>query len=225
VEFSRPSDFEVEDDWDTWSGEVHLPAMASAAGAWVATRWEVHDRPQGFAPPVGFTHLTIYEFTDVERGAPALLDRLDAGRSDGTHHPAHAIGAVDVFVPTGRRWRGRREPSAALTGQVVAYVGPTDPSLAEPWSQWLDDVHVGDMVDSGAFADASRWVRRDPARFGPNFFTVYDVEIGDVAEAVALSGAAMGPAHHAGRVMAEHSGGLRAALRATAPHGGAGHRP
>jgi hypothetical protein len=225
VVFSRPSDFTLESEWDTWCDDVHLPESATAAAAWVVTRWEVADRPSGFSPPVGFTHVTIYEFTDVEQGAVQLLDLLDRGRSDGTHHRAHAITGVDVLVPTGEAWRGRREPHDGLTGQVVAYVGPTDPSVTDEWSRWLDDVHVADMMGSGAFADASRWVRRQPARFGPNFFTIYDVELDDVAEAVALSGAAMAPAHAAGRIMGQHSGGSRAALRRTGRHGGRGFRP
>ena len=53
--------------------------------------------------------------------------------------------------------------------------------------------------------------RLTPARFGPNYLTVYDVEGLDVGEAVARSGAAMGAAHQAGRLLASLTGGLATA--------------
>jgi len=67
--------------------------------------------------------------------------------------------------------------------------------------------------------------RLTPARFGPNYLTVYDVEGLDVGEAVARSGAAMGAAHQAGRLLACHSGGVRAALRPAGRYGSEGFRP
>ena len=68
------------------------------------------------------------------------------------------------------------------------------------------------MVDSGAFANASRWVRTQRARFGPNYLTVYDVTLADINEAVHLSGAAMAPAREKGRLLDVHAEGLRASL-------------
>lgn len=223
VVLTRPSDFSQEAAWDAWYDDTHLPDTVEASGAWVATRWQVHDRPAGYSPAVGFTHVAIYEFDDVASGAPALLDRFEDRRAAGELHPAHAITAVDVFVPTGA-WCGRLEPREALRGQVMAYVGPTDPAVVEDWSRWVDEVHTVDMMGSGAFADTSRWVRVDPARFGPNFLTVYDVELDDLTEAVSLSGRAMAPAHEQGRILEAHSGGLRAALIPAGRHGSTGYR-
>lgn len=212
VEYSRPSDLHREAEWDAWCDDEHLPAAAAAAGAWVATRWEVADRPAGASPPVGFTHVTIFELEDAEGGASALLDHLDRARAEDRLHPLHTISAADALAAaTG--WPGRREPRAALAGQVMAYVGPNDRRLDREWDEWLAAVHIPDMLGSGAFVDASRWRRLEPARFGPNYLTIYDVEGIDVLEAVALSGKAMAPAHDAGRIMACHSGGIRAALR------------
>lgn len=224
IVFTRPSDFSQEAAWEDWYDDVHLPDSADASGAWVVTRWEVSDRPSGYSPAAGFTHVAIYEFDDVERGAPALLDLFEQRRASGDLHGAHTITALDVLVPTGA-WKGRLEPRDACTGQVIAYVGPNDPTLTAEWSAWLDEVHVPDMMGSGAFVDASRWTRRDPARFGLNFLTIYDVELDDVAEAVTLSGRAMAPAHAEGRLMECHAGGIRGSLVQTGRYGGHGYRP
>ena len=223
VVFTRPSDMHGESGWDRWYDQEHLPDTVAASGAWVATRWEVADRPVGVSPPVGFTHVAIYEFEDVAQGSAALLDHIERSRAVGQIHPLHTISAVDTLVAaTG--WPGRLEPRAGVTGQVIAYVGPNDPALDGPWNEWLAAEHIPDMLAAG-FVDASRWRRTQPVRFGPNYLTVYDVEGMDVMEAVARSGEAMAPAHAAGRIMSCHSGGIRAALRPAGDHGSAGCRP
>lgn len=220
---SRPSDFGREAEWNDWYDEVHLPATLEASGAWVATRWETIDRPPGFSTPVGFTHVAIYEF-EVERGAAQLLEIIDGPRTaGGPIHPSHTIIDVDVLTPLGR-WADKTEPSTGLTGQVIAYVGTNDPTREAEWHAWYDDVHAPDMMGSGAFSNTTRWVRTAPARFGPNFLTIYDVEDKPVAEAVALSGAAMGPAARDGRLLDCHAGGLRSALQPAGSHGPQGYR-
>jgi hypothetical protein len=224
VVFSRPSDLHGEAEWDAWYDDEHLADTAEASGAWVVTRWAVADRPAGASPPVGFTHLAIYEFDDVRTGGPALLDHLERSRPNGRLHRLHTISAVDVLAAASG-WPGRLEPRASVTGQVFAYVGPNDPALDTEWNEWLAAVHIPDMLGSGGFTDASRWERLEPARFGPNYMTIYDVEDIDVLEAVARSGAAMTPAHDAGRILPCHSGGIRAALRPAGRHGPEGFRP
>ncbi len=209
--FSRPSDFAQEAEWSAWYDGTHLPAAVASSGAAVATRWEHVERPHGASPPVGFTHMTAYEFDDLGAGAPKLLDVLDPSRAR-SRHQADMIVGVEVLAPAGARWHHRRRGDD-VTGQVIAFVGPNDPAREEEWNVWLDDVHVPDMLGSGAFVNATRWVRTARDRFGPNYLTIYDVTLPDIDEAVALSGAAMGPARERGRLRPFHAGGLRAALR------------
>ena len=208
VVFSRPSDFAQEATWDEWYRDEHLPTTAKAAGATAATRWENTDRPHMAVSPVGFTHVAIYEFDDVASGGPKLLDLFDKGPK----LPIHSITAVEVMRSAGAPWNHRLEPSPEITGQVIAFVGPAERARDAEWNEWLNTIHIPDMVDSGAFANASRWVRTQPARFGPNYLTVYDVTLSDINEAVGLSGAAMAPAREKGRLLDVHAGGLRASL-------------
>jgi hypothetical protein len=214
IVFSRPSDFAQEEAWSAWYEERHLPTTANASGATSATRWENIDRLPMAASPVGFTHVAIYEYDDVAVGPSTLLDLFDPTSAPAAaRHPAHTIIGVEVMRPAGRRWNQRRHLTDDITGQVIAFVGSNDPAREDEWNAWLDAVHVPDMVDSGAFVNATRWVRTEAARFGPNYLTMYDVALDDVGEAVALSGAAMGPARERGRLLECHAGGLRAALR------------
>jgi hypothetical protein len=187
----------------------------------VATRWETIGRPAGFSEAIGFSHVAIYEFEDIDAGAPRLLELLDSGRENV--HVAHTVIGVEVMKPVGA-WNQRAEPHAGLNGQVIAFTGPNDPAKEDEWHAWYDQTHVPDMMASGAFVDTTRWVRTEPARFGLNYLTVYDVELEDVGQAVALSGAAMIPVIEQGRLMECHAGGLRMALRPAGRYRGSGYR-
>jgi hypothetical protein len=214
VVFSRPSDFAQERAWSAWCGGSHLPTTRDRSGARAATWWENIERPPMATPPVGSTHVAIYEFDDVATGSAVLFDLLDpSSASAAPRHPAHTIVGVEVMRPAGTRWNQRLEPSPDITGQVIAFVGPNDPAREDEWNVWLDTVHVPDMVDSGAFVNATRWVRTERVRLGLNYLTIYDVALPVVDEAVARSAAAMAPAREKGRLLECHAGGMRAALR------------
>jgi hypothetical protein len=214
VVFSRPSDFAQEHAWSAWYRGTHLPATIDASRAKSATWWENVERPHMSVSPVGFTHVAIYEFDHVATGAPALLDLFDSSSATAApRHPVHTIIGVEVMRPAGNRWNDRLEPSRDITGQVIVFVGPSDPAREAEWNTWLDTVHVPDMVNSGAFVNATRWVRTDRSRFGLDHLTIYDVTLADVDEAVVLSASAMAPAREHGRLLECHAGGLRAVLR------------
>lgn len=222
--FSRPSDFGREQEWSDWYDDVHLPATVAASQARVVTRWETIDRPPGFSTPVGFTHVAIYEFAAAGQIA-SLYEVLDGPRTaGGPIHPMHTVLEVDAFIPFGR-WTKRVEPSPQLRGQVLAYVAPNDPQRLAEWNAWYDDVHAPDMMDSGAFSNTTRWERLERRRWSPNYLTLYDVTESTVPDAVAMSGAAMGPAKANGRLLDYHAGGLRSALTPAGRFGGEGYRP
>jgi len=221
---TRPSDFSQEAAWATWCDDVHLPETGAASGAKVVTHWQVADRPQGFSPVQGFTHVDFYEYDDAARGLSGLLDAFDSQRSAGRTHPCHSVVAVDAFTATGR-WARPTMHGPALTGHVMSYVMTNDPSNADAWNAWLDDVHVPDMLASGAFVNARRWHRVEPARYGANYLTVYDVELDDLNQAVHLSGSVMPELLRTGRMFTAHYGGMRAMLSPSGRYGATGWTP
>jgi hypothetical protein len=221
---TRPSDFSQEDAWAAWCDDVHLPETGAASGAKVVTHWQVADRPAGFSPVQGFTHVDFYEYDDGQRGLRDLLDAFDGQRSVGRTHPCHSVVAVDGFESTGR-WAKPTEHGPALMGHVMSYVMTNDPSRTDEWNGWLDNVHVPDMIASGAFVNARRWHRLDPPRYGANYLTVYDVELADLNEAVRLSGSVMPELLRTGRMFTPHYGGMRAMLKPSGRYGATGWSP
>jgi hypothetical protein len=224
ITFSRPTDFTRETEWAEWYDGEHLPdTVGPATGAWVATRFESIDRPPGAAPPVGFSHMAVHEFEDIDRDGGRFLDHIDALRAGSRMHPVHTIIGLELFRIFGR-WNTKPEPSADLRGHIFAYTMSNDPAVEDEWNEWYDGTHVPDMMSAGVFAATTRWERLASPRFGPRYLTLYDIAQDDVADAVARSGAIMPGLHASGRLNHHHAGGMRAALRATGRHAGRGYR-
>ena len=125
-------------------------------GRWVVTRWEVADRPAGasrrWASP---TSASTSSTTCGRADRAARPPRSVASRAGSP--AAHHLGGRRAGVGLGLA--GRLEPRASVTGQVIAYVGPNDRALDAEWNEWLSAMHIPDMLASGGFTDASRWVR------------------------------------------------------------------
>jgi hypothetical protein len=211
--------------WDEWEDEVHVPALCTEGGPWVATRFELTARPQPGMPGIGFTHVTIYELADADVAAQAArtLDVDDALRAQGRMHPAHAAIGADVFTAHGPFGR-KPEPSPALHGHILTYVLCNDPAREHEWDAWYDEEHVPDMLSCGAFHAMSRWERSPRARVGSNFLTLYDVATDTVDEAVRRSAVTLAEIVAAGRKHETHAGGLTVTLQPAGRHGGAGYR-
>jgi len=214
-----------EADWDGWEDDIHIPAVCTNDGPWVATRFELTARPQPGMPGIGFTHVTIYELDDrdVTAQAARALDAGDALRVEGRMHAAHVTVAADVFRAHGR-FGEKPEPSPALRGHILTYVLCNDPAREREWDAWYDEQHVPDMMSCGAFDALSRWRREPRIRAGSNFLTLYDVATDTVDEAVQRSATVLAEVVAAGRKHETHAGALTLMLRPAGRHGGNGYR-
>jgi hypothetical protein len=89
-----------------------------------------------------------------------------------------------------------------------------DPRREAEWDRWNDEMHMPDMMDSGAFLGVSRWRRSTRGRHGPQHLTLYDVGPEGVDRAVERSAAVMPGLTAAGRKLDCHVGGLTVTLAA-----------
>jgi hypothetical protein len=212
--------------WDAWEDDVHVHALCGPGGARAATRFELTARPQPGMPGIGFTHVTIVELDDPDLAAQAarVVAVDDELRASGRMHPAHAPIGADAFVGHGRYGTKPEWHMGARTGHILTHVLCTDPARVDEWDQWYDDVHVPDMLSSGAFSAMSRWRRLDPVAVGANHLTLYDVATATVEEAVERSATTLAEVVAAGRKHECHTGGLTVTLRTTGRHGGPGVR-
>ncbi len=228
IVFCRTNLPAAEAEWERWYDDEHLPdlfARAGDAAPRVATRFALSVKPQPGMPGLGFSHVTIYEFDgDDPRVEMERLLALDGTlRAEGRIHPTHAVADVQTFLAHGP-YRIKPDPSPSLRGHILAWVYPNDPRAEAEWDAWYDHEHVPDMMHSGAFAAATRWVRLDRRPYGPNHITLYDVAHPSIDTAVERSAAVMPGIIASGRKHVTHTGALTLTLVPTGRHGGAGYR-
>jgi hypothetical protein len=217
-----------EASWSGWYDDVHLPDLFTRAGAdapKVVTRFELSRKPEPGMPGLGFSHVTIYEFDgDEPLRKVARIGEVDAAlRADGHIHKTHAVIDAQTFVVHGP-FAHKPEPSSSLRGHILAWVFPNDAARETEWTEWYDHEHVPDMMDSGAFAAATRWQRAPRVPHGANFITLYDVAHPSVDIAVQRSAAVMPGIIAGGRKHETHTGALSLTLVPTGRYGGTGYR-
>ena len=222
VVFTRCNAPAALEGWAAWYDDVHLPALI-AEGADVITRFELTQQPVPGMPSIGFSHVAFHEYrgADADERLDASLRFCDELALASQLHPNHSLIAVDVLAAHGGE---KSDPSPELKGHIMAYVMSNQPARQAEWDRWYDEVHLPDMMDSGAFCAGSRWRRREPARHGANDMTLYDVAGCMVEEAVAQSARVMPGIVAAGRKLDCHVGAMTVTLRPTGAYGGAGLR-
>lgn len=217
---TRCNDPSREAEWSAWYDESHLPDLLEA-GADVAARFELTQKPVPGMPSIGFSHVALYEFRgkDAEKRLEATLERDDELRRLGRLHPNHCVIAVEGL-------RAHRDigfdPSPDVQGLIFVSVMCNDPSREAEWDDWYDDQHLPDLMSTGAYAATSRWIRREPARHGPNHLTFYHVTDCSVEDAIERSAQVLSKLADAGRKHPCHTGGMSVTLRPTGRHGGEG---
>ncbi len=204
---------DLAEEWSAWYTDDYLPALVGGAVV-AATRWCLGGTPAPGGPGPGHSHVSRLDVEgDPAEAARAVRRGVAEMRRGGRIHPAHAETAVDVWAAQGAT-APVIDAASPRTAMIVAEVMCTDPAREPEWDAWYDDQHVPDMLSSGAFAAATRWVRVPRRGAGCDHLTVYEVTGFDAAEAVRRSAAAMPGIIAAGRKHECHTGGKTMALDA-----------
>ncbi len=178
------NDPNMEREWHEWYDRVHLPDVLATGAAWTATRWEVLH-----PPAIGPRFITIYEVSAEDvAGAVAKASAASAQwRAAGRMHPSHCIAQADVVRALGR-WTQKPPPSPRTKGQLLVYTMCNEPGQEQSFNGWYDNVHIPDVLETGCFFAATRWVRLQPQAVGANHLAIYEIEHDDIEAAVARSG-------------------------------------
>ncbi len=211
VTFSRCNDPSMEDGWNEWYDTVHLPDIMSAGLWWTVTRWQLAGRERGACPELGFSHMNLLEVLgpDVEgrmqSAAAANASRAREWREQGRLHPNQ--GVIDtIALKSVGRWSDKPAPSPRTKGMLMAFATCTDPTKVDDWNGWYDTVHIPDLLATGTFFAATRWVRLDPVPFRPNYLTIFETEDEDPVAAADLAASSAKTLRAAGRYHANHCG-------------------
>lgn len=195
------------DDWERWSTGPHLEHLDTLASVGGVSRGAVVPVPEVGVPGPGFTHVELIELVaPVDQGVADVRAALVSERAGPGGRADHAVVRGEALVPHGPHTVEAGARSAS-TGHILADVLCTDHRHEPEWDRWYDEVHLPDMLATGAFAGGSRWRRRLRPQWGAAHVTLYDIDLAEVTHAVDRSAAAMPELMVAGRKHPYHCGG------------------
>ncbi len=166
------SDPDQEVDFDRWYNEVHLPDVCDPGVFPRATRFENPQAQGGENQP---RHIAIYE-TDRDDPGAAWDDNREntmSLRDQGRIHPTLKA----VFVGVYKRWGGPNILSGRqTTGILVVLNGPSDLAREDEFNAWYDEVHIPDVVSTGAYHSAVRYVNTNKDTGQPKYLAIYETD-------------------------------------------------
>lgn len=198
-----------EADWLAWQqGEHRADLLGTGATAVAFT--QLTPKPIPGMPGIGFSHVTLVRYENGERDVnpPQIMRDIE---ERGRLHDSHTLIDAEVFTAHGR-WTEPAPPDVDVHGHILTHVMPNLEDLEADWDRWYDDIHVPDMMTTGAFASATRWIRRPRRQIGPNHITLYDITHRPVETAVDMSAAALPSIIKAGRKHQAHTGAMTLVL-------------
>ncbi len=227
ITFTRCNDPSKEAEWSAWYDDIHLPDVMATGTCWVATRWELIDRPVTGYPALGFTHLNVKEVEGPDVAANMLPRNPGTGlkrlKEQGRMFPNQGVIDIQTLKSVGR-WSEKPEPTAETKGLFCVFATCTDSDMEDEWNDWYDNVHVPDILDTGRFRAATRWVRLERRRNGTDYLALYEVADDDIAGTVGMIGDLVPKLFAQGRMHSFHCAGMRFATKPAGKWTGRGFR-
>ncbi len=165
VVLTDPASPEVDDEYNRWYTDEHLPDVLAVPGYVRATRYRAMDD----AGPLEQQYLALYELEVSDLAAlRAVSDehmrRIAAGemrRSPAGVMRRESMRAM-YYVPTGPRQVARHvapdEHDVVPEAVFLPFTDPASPADDSEFNRWYDEVHLPEVLDVPGFAAASRWV-------------------------------------------------------------------
>lgn len=162
-----------EDDFDRWYNEIHLPDVCNPGVFSRATRYQNPNATGGDEQP---RYAALYETDRDDPGAAWIDNREHTGplRAQGRIHGALKASYVGVY----KRIGGPPAAARPVTGVLIVLNDCADPARHDEFNAWYDDVHIPDVLATGAYHSAARYENTDPES-GPRYLAVYETDAAD----------------------------------------------
>ena len=166
------------EEFNYWYNHMHVPDVTGPGVFRHAIRFANSDP----ASPAG-QYVATYEtdWEEVEKAMPAhreASDRIRAGADRGT--PLIQPVTVGVFKRRGGEFNAAAKPGLGI---LVVLSNCKDTHDEKEFNRWYEDVHVPDILDSGAFHTAYRYESTDPEATKAKYLAIYETENRDPAAA------------------------------------------
>ncbi len=176
IAFSNCVDPSKEAEMNEWYNGVHIPDIVRSGIFANATRYVNPQAKGGAADP---KYMAIYE---TERDDPAaawaetLSHRAKWTRwsAESSIHPALSLTLVAVYRATGRM--PPPLPGKRTLGALVGMVDCSDAAREAEFNRWYDEVHALDVLKTGLYWSALRYVNTAPGLGQPKSLALYETE-------------------------------------------------
>jgi hypothetical protein len=149
-------------EFNRWYDQVHIPDLLASHLATHGLRYE------NAAPDAGEArYLTIWELDRTELGK---LDEEFAGLRDrltrrGRIHPALAVMARKIWQRIGPEFVTKRGVPDAVKGIWLIESTCIDAARDAEFNRWYDTMHIPDLLNTGVFTAAYRFIELDGRRY------------------------------------------------------------
>ncbi len=186
-----------EAEFNEWYVGMHVLDVTEPGIIGSCTRFHNPAATGGAESP---KHLAVYE-TDREDPAEAWAENRKHTASlkeRGRIHPAISSTMVAVWKRLGASAgaEGRRKTS----GTLVVMVDVPDPTREDDFNQWYTDVHIPDILETGLYFSATRYVNTGVTPGQPKYLTIYETDREDAIAAAAELRGEMGGLASKGRL-------------------------
>ncbi len=169
------SDPAKDAELNKWYVEMHIPDVTGPGIFPLCTRFE---SPEAKGGPESPKLLAIYETTRPDPAASWLENRTHTAklRDMGRISPHMKSTMVGVFKRTGVFGAyGKKKTS----GILFVLTDCSDPAREAEFSKWYDQVHVPDVLGTGLYFAAERFVNTNPGAGQPKFLALYETDLPD----------------------------------------------
>ena len=171
------------DDYTHWYNHIHIPDVTAPGIFSHAIRFANSDPDS----PSG-RYIATYEtdWEDVSKARPANHEagaKLRGGADRGS--PYIQSVTVGVFKKLGGEFTASAKPTRGI---LMVLSNCKDTASEEDFNRWYEDVHIADILDTGAFHTAYRYESLDPQATKGKYIAIYETDSSDPAEAGAELG-------------------------------------
>ena len=170
-----------EDEFNYWYNHMHVPDVTAPRIFRHAIRF-VNTDPDSPAGKYIATYETTWE--DVSKAMPANREARAKLRERGDRgSPYIKPVTVGVFKSLGGEFYAASKPTRGI---LLVLSNCKDPAREEEFNRWYEDVHIPDILDTGAFHTAYRYESLDPQATKGKYLAIYETEHSDPTKARAV---------------------------------------
>ena len=172
------TDASKSNEFNYWYNHMHVPDVTGPGIFRHAIRFANSD-PASPAGQYVATYETAWE--EVEKAMPAHREASARTRGDedrGT--PLIEPVTVGVFKRKGGEFNAADKPALGI---LLVLSNCKDTHDEKEFNRWYEDVHIPDILDTGAYHTAYRYVSTDPGATKGKYLAIYETEGRDAAAA------------------------------------------